>query len=61
MVRPSTENAVSSRRAAFSADNVKGVHLKNMTLQTTLEGAIDYLLAVQNRTDTLQGWSVTSG
>ncbi|MEV4779885.1 pectinesterase family protein [Burkholderia sp. LMU1-1-1.1] len=33
-----------SRRAAFAADNVKGVHLKNMTLQTTLEGQAEGLL-----------------
>jgi pectin methylesterase-like acyl-CoA thioesterase len=33
-----------SRRAAFAADNVKGVHLKNMTMQTTLEGQAEGLL-----------------
>ena len=33
-----------SRRAAFAADNVKGLHLKNMTLETTLKGQAEGLL-----------------
>jgi pectin methylesterase-like acyl-CoA thioesterase len=33
-----------SRRAAFAADNVRGVHLRNLTLQTTLEGQAEGLL-----------------
>jgi pectin methylesterase-like acyl-CoA thioesterase len=33
-----------SRRAAFAADNVKGVHLQNLTLETTLQGQAEGLL-----------------
>lgn len=33
-----------SRRAAFAADNVKGVHLENLTLETTLQGQAEGLL-----------------
>jgi pectin methylesterase-like acyl-CoA thioesterase len=33
-----------SRRAAFAADNVKGVHLRDLTLETTLQGQAEGLL-----------------
>lgn len=33
-----------SRRAAFAADNVKGIHLRDLTLQTTLQGQAEGLL-----------------
>jgi pectinesterase len=33
-----------SRRAAFAADNVKRVHLQNLTLETTLQGQAEGLL-----------------
>lgn len=33
-----------SRRAAFAADNVNGVHLKDLTLETTLSGQAEGLL-----------------
>jgi len=33
-----------SRRAAFAADNVKGVHLRDLTLETTLRGQAEGLL-----------------
>jgi pectin methylesterase-like acyl-CoA thioesterase len=33
-----------SRRAAFAADNVKGVHLRDLTLETTLPGQAEGLL-----------------
>lgn len=33
-----------SRRAAFAADNVKGLHLRDLTLETTLKGQAEGLL-----------------
>jgi pectin methylesterase-like acyl-CoA thioesterase len=33
-----------SRRAAFAADNVKGIHLRGLTLETTLQGQAEGLL-----------------
>lgn len=33
-----------SRRAAFAIDNCKGIHLENMTIQTTLKGQAEGLL-----------------
>ncbi|MTV37361.1 carbohydrate esterase [Duganella radicis] len=33
-----------SRRAAFAADNVKGIHLRDLTLETTLSGQAEGLL-----------------
>ncbi len=33
-----------SRRAAFAADNVKGIHLRDLTLETTLQGQAEGLL-----------------
>jgi pectinesterase len=39
-----TPGTFPSRRAAFAADNVKGIHLKDLTLETTLAGQAEGLL-----------------